>query len=169
MKSVYLGGTISPSPEHLEWRERVKRWANFPSLFRPGVIIYSRCEIIDPLEHQNPKHFTTDGLHDSTTPDSLFVRADIADIQRADIVMCVYWNAPVDMREHPFGVVAPSASYRRQSIGTWAEFGIAAYLHKPIIVVSDDNAVLDHPFVKVFAAAKVATIDAAIMALEKLI
>lgn len=139
---VYLAGTISPKPEHLEWRQQAARFieARLPH------------EALSPLRFQNPADFTGDGLHDASCPDSMFVANDIADLKRSDVVLLVFWKGAT-----------------RQSIGTWAEFGIAALLHKPVIVVTDDPAVSGHPFIRRFAAVVVPTVDQGLDWLDKIL
>lgn len=164
MKIVYLGGTITPAPEHMEWRKRVKEWAcgqYYDPILKCLVVspYPTRCLVIDPTDRNDMANVSKDGLHDHTMPDSLFVRADIADIERCDVLMVVYWKGRHENRE----------GLRRQSIGTWMEMGIAAYLHKPIIVVTDDPQVFDYPFVTTFAAGRYNTIEEALKALEVLV
>lgn len=171
MKTVYLAGTISPAPEHLEWRKRVKEWAVEGECW--GSV---RCLTVDPCDRNNMRNVTADGLHDTTMPDSLFVRADVADIERADVVMVVYWKARPGLQcvgESASGEKweweENAAGLRRQSIGTWAEFGMAAYLGKPIVVVSDDPSVVEHPFVRTLAAGIYSTLEEGLKALEVLV
>jgi hypothetical protein len=162
-----VAGTITPAAEHLEWRKRVKEWARD----NPANAWFDRCLVIDPTDRNDMRNVTKDGLHDTTMPDSLFVQADIADVQRADVVVCVYWKAstPAIYCLEDGQRYLTRVTERRQSIGTWCEFMVAAYLHKPIIVVTDDPSVSEHPFVKVYASAVHSTIGKGLEALEVLV
>lgn len=152
MFKLYLGGTITAKTEHLSWRDEVRKIFNNGRMpWRPPI------QIVDPLRMQDPANFTKDGLHDAATPDGFFVAVDIDNVKHSDAVMLVYWQHD----EYP--------GYRRQSIGTWAELGIAIDNHIPVIVVSDDPKVLDHPFVKCRAAIAVRTVKEACQWVRKML
>jgi nucleoside 2-deoxyribosyltransferase len=139
---VYLGGTISADPKHREWRQEIAGW-----LHSRGHTTY------DPMTKHSPENFINDGLHDLAVRDTEFVHRDMMHLPKCDIVICAFFKD--DDRE-----------YRRQSIGTWAEFGIAFWLRKPIIVYTDDMEVAEHPFVNVYATDVVLSMDELKRALE---
>lgn len=132
---VYLSGTITADPRTHTWREDVM-----------GLLWQGDHVGISPMRGKDPKRLSKDGLK-GDIPASLFVRRDINDIHTCDI-MLIYF---------PKGICPD-----RQSIGTWAEFGIAIERSIPIIVVSDDPQVVEYPFIKVFAAAIVPTLEEAV-------
>lgn len=106
--------------------------------------------ILDPLRYQDPLHFTDGGLHDAKVPDSFFVSADVLEIRRADILFVVFWKQA------------------RQSVGTFMEMGMAAAAGKPIILVTDDPQVADHPFVGRYAAVVCSTVEEGIAWVRKM-
>ncbi len=136
---VYLAGTISKDPKHLEWRKEIER-----------TLDWTVHDVVSPLRFQDPTQFTEGGLHDKSIPDSFFVATDMHDVRRCDIVFLVFWR-----------------NSGRQSVGTWAEFGIAADHNKVIIVVTDDPDVADHPFILRRAAVVVSTIEVGMSYLKK--
>lgn len=144
---VYLAGTISKDPEHLRWREHLTE-----------TFKNTNHTIVSPMRFQDPKHFTKGGLHDNTTPDSFFVAVDYRDVSEADVVFLVFWKGDYEARY-----------LCRQSVGTWSEFGIATFLHTPVIVVTDDPDVFDHPFIKRKAAIIVSTVEEGLEWLRKIL
>jgi hypothetical protein len=132
---VYLSGTITADPATHKWREDIAF-----TLAEMGHTSYS------PMRGKDPDSLDRLGLA-SNIPASLFVRRDLADLE-ASTVMILYF---------PKGVCND-----RQSIGTWAEFGVAMHLHIPIIVVSDEPTVLNHPFIKIGAAVCISTLEEAV-------
>jgi hypothetical protein len=132
---IYLAGTISEDPKHLEWRTLLTE-----------TFKNTHHTIVSPMRFQNPEQFTKDGLHDKSVPDSFFVATDYSDVANADVVFLVYWKNSPGKTFAEVDSGAPCCKERRQSIGTWAEFGIATFLHIPTIVVTDDPDVADHPF-----------------------
>ena len=185
VKSVYLGGTISPAFEHNAWREKVKEWAFRRVYFNPqypeigSVRGEPFCLVIDPTDRNDMRNVSADGLHDCSMPDALFVDADIADIERCDVLMVVYWRGRAAnlacphcfISNRPSVLDSPCDAHmkRRQSIGTWGEMLLAYYLHKPIIVVTDDPDVAGHPFTLRCASAIESTIEGALKRLEVLV
>lgn len=126
------------------------------------------------MRYQNPATFTRGGLGDSSTPSSFFWKVDKGDLARADVLVLVYWRGGVEhyCREIPCckeGVACPAHGRRRQSVGTWAEFGLAIMRGIPIIVVTDDPDVRDHPAIQQEAAIVVETVEEAWGWLEKLL
>jgi len=131
MLTVYLAGSISSGAEHLNWRD-----------LAAGVLKDAGITVLSPLRFQSPDNFTHGGLHDATVPDGFMVKVDLADVRKADAILLVYWKG--------FG---------RQSVGTWAEFGVAMELGTPVVVVTDDPNVADHPFIRCGAAAITNTVE----------
>ena len=141
---VYLGGTISPHPSHLNWRKLAS-----------DVLHDHGITSVDPIRFQSPSNFSEDGLADSTVPASFMTNVDLADVRSCDALLIVYW--------------APrNGSTARKSVGTWVEFGVASHLHKPIFVVTDDPAVRDHPFVRTLAAQVFDRVEPALNAILRL-
>jgi len=179
VKSVYLGGTISPAFEHNAWREKVKEWAHSACKYAPRECL--GCEpvnVIDPTDRNDMRNVSEDGLHDCSMPDALFVDADIADIERCDVLMVVYWAGGASLtcphcrifnRAGVDDLPCEAHRRRRQSIGTWGEMLLAYYLHKPIVVVTDDPSVREHPFTLRCASAIEETIEGALKRLEVLV
>ena len=146
--NVYLAGTITAEERHLAWRETltkfVESWGHTSST---------------PLRYQDPSQFQDDGLHDKEVPSSFFVRCNTADLDRSDIVFLVFWKGVINKRyseQSKSGILLPQPEmtnqFRRQSIGTWCEFWQAVYTHKPVIVVTDDHTVAEHPYIANHAA-----------------
>lgn len=135
---VYLCGSIGTVNinEHLSWRERIREMAADGPNGRPTTF-----DIRDPLRYQNPENLTHGGLHDAKVPDSFFVAMDVADVRRADILFVVFWKQ------------------ERQSVGTFMEMGMAGILGKPIILVTDDPQVADHPFVHRYVSIVCKTVE----------
>lgn len=68
--------------------------------------------------------------------DAMYVERDIVDVRGSDLVLLYF---PKE--------ICPS----RQSIGTWAEFGIAVANKIPVVVVTDDVEIACHPFIRRFS------------------
>lgn len=136
MFKVYLAGTVTPETRHLQWRKVAAEHLD------RRVVGDTVITLIDPLRFQDPKNFSANGLSDKTCPNSLFVSVDINDVlNHADAMLLVYYTS-----DDPNG-------YRRQSIGTWIEFGLAAVVrHIPVVVVTDDPEVAEYPFITRLAA-----------------
>jgi hypothetical protein len=150
MITVYLCGSIGTVniEEHLSWRERVSGACDVAnSDCAPTNLTFL---VRDPLRYQNPASFTDGGLHDAKVPDSFFVAMDVADVRRADVLFVVFWKQ------------------ERQSVGTFMEMGMAAGLGKPMILVTDDPQVADHPFVNRFVSIVCKSVDEGIAWLKKM-
>lgn len=118
--SVYLAGTVTPDPENLSWREAAK-----------GYFLGKGWEPINPVRFQLPMHWDKLGLNDCKVPAGFLVDVDLADVRRCTAMMLVVWkNCP------------------RQSIGTWYEFAAAVNAGKPVVVVTDDPTISQHPFIQ---------------------
>lgn len=128
---VYLAGTITADKATHEWRETAAH------AFRMlGHHAFS------PMREKNIKSFSADGLK-SSEPPSLFVERDEQDIMACDAVL--FYTLGIENLE-------------RQSIGTWAELGLARAYRKPIVVVADHPMVTEYPFIKKWAAIVVPTL-----------
>jgi nucleoside 2-deoxyribosyltransferase len=130
-KFIYLAGPIAglTETEATEWRHEVR------SLLPHNVVGISplRCE---PLELG--KVYTDDGATDKMWSDPRAINAkNWLDTESADLVLAYL---PKEMND------------RRPSIGTIIEIGWTIGLKKPLIVVSDDKQVLDHPLIECNAA-----------------
>ena len=135
---VYLSGTITKDPKHLEWR----KWAE-------AVLSEHDIGVLSPVRGKNPEDWTKDGLNGSACTaysGGAFVFRDRRDLERCNAVLLYFPESP-----------------GRQSIGTWAEFGYAVWgLGKPVVVVSELPEVIGHPFVYRLAAKVVPTLEEAI-------
>ena len=142
---IYLCGSIGTVniDEHLSWRQQAARELK-------SLVPTTGFRIYDPLRYQDPKSFTHGGLHDEKVPDSFFVAADVMDVKRADVMLVVFWKQ------------------ERQSVGTFMEMGMAAILGKPIILVTDDSQVADHPFVHRFASVVCKTVEEGIAWIQRM-
>jgi len=136
--NVYLSGTISADPKTHRWRREAAR-----------LLASHMC--ISPMRGKDPAKISASGL-ESDVPVSLFVRRDLADIRGCDVLLLYF---PRD--------ICPNG---RQSIGTWAELGVAIERRMPIVVVSDDPSVTQHPFLKIYAAAIVGTLKEAVKVID---
>lgn len=140
----YLSGSISHAPEHNTWRPVVTQ-----RLEQAGHLV------LDPMRGKRLEDISPDGMRTvgEGVPPELFVARDFTDLRVADALFVVYPKAP----KGPEGM-------RRQSVGTWMECGIAAWLHKPIILVTDDPNVYGHAFVLTHAAFITAELERGIQA-----
>lgn len=123
-KYIYMGGTISPAPEHREWRQ-----PTHAKLYSHGITG------LDPMRGKDWDAVTPDGLR-SNIPGQLFCARDKADIKRSSVVLLHF---PIEIP--------------RQSIGTWAELGFAIAYDKPLVVSSPLGYVFNHPFIVKWADA----------------
>lgn len=154
---VYLAGTINTEPWTREWREQLSTWLRF----RGHVPL-------NPMRYQNPETFKRDGLSDTSTPSSFFWKTDMGDLARADVVVVQYRQTQTNGANWRIKFLGESV-YRRQSVGTWIELGIASWLHKPIIVITDDPDVRDHPAIQQCAAIVVDNLTEATQWLNKIL
>ena len=144
MKTVYLCGTVTPDPKHLQWRDQVvERFAE------------TNIMPLSPVRGKDPKNWTKDGLEgvgDVPYSDGGFVPRDMYDVRRADALLVYFMEAP-----------------ERQSLGTWIEFGWADAWGKPIVVCSTLNEVIKHPFIYKRACRVVSDLESACDYLEFLL
>ena len=136
MPKVYLAGTITPNPKHLAWRQRAE-----------STLAMHNIDAISPVRGNSPADWTADGLDgvDTVYADGGFVPRDERDIRRCDAVLLFFMD--------------PLA---RQSVGTWAEFGMAYALGKPVVVCSGLPEIAQHPFVRRWSAKVVPDMEAAV-------
>ena len=131
---VYLCGTITQNPKHLEWRKQAT-----------AMLADYGIDTLNPVRGKNPSDWRKDGLDSVNTPYAKggFVPRDRMDVLlRCDALLLGFWE-PLD----------------RQSIGTWWEAGWADSKGKPIVVCSELPEVVEHPFVWRQAAKVCATLE----------
>lgn len=129
---VYLGGSITKDPKHLNWRGTMQE-----------QLMLAGHRALSPMRGKDSTRLGEKGLTSDIDP-MLFCERDRMDVERADVVISAYF-----------------AGLPRQSLGTWVEAGWAIWLHRPWIVYTDDPDVRFHPFVKKWAAAVVTAPDLA--------
>ncbi len=125
---VYLAGTITADPSTHAWRATACE-----HLRNNGHVPLS------PMRRKDPKEISPNGLTSDISP-MLFVERDEKDIRSADMMII---NA--------LGM----DKLKRQSIGTWAEMGMARILHLPIILIATHHDVTTYPFILKWACAVV--------------
>lgn len=136
---VYLAGTITADPATHAWRTETV------------IQLRARWHVpLNPMRGKDPSKVSKDGLKSDISP-LLFVERDLADIRSAD-VMLVY----------TLGI----EKLERQSIGTWAEFGVAIERRIPLVFVATHPQVVNYPFVVKYAAAVVPTLDEALKVID---
>ena len=138
VRLVYLCGTITPDPKHLDWRKDAEEYFRIHGI---GVL--------SPVRGKDPSNWHKDGLEgndDQVYSHGGFVARDERDILRSDCIL-LYFSA--------------AAKPGRQSIGTWAEMGYAKSEGIPIVVASDMPEVFGHPFVYRWATRVCPTLDEA--------
>lgn len=136
---VYLAGTITADPKTHSWRA--------VALERLALAGHRG---LSPLRKKDISSFSKDGLK-SSEPPSLFVERDEEDIKRCDVILV-----------YTLGV----ETLTRQSIGTWAEVGLARAYRKPIIIVADHPMVTGYPFLVKWAAKIVPTLEEALAVVD---
>lgn len=139
---VYLCGTITADPATHEWRVDAMM-----ALAKRGIKVRS------PMRGKNVGSLSKDGLT-SNIPPLLFTARDLRDIHKSDALLI-----------YTLGI----ETLNRQSIGTWAEFGIAIERGIPIVFVATDPSVVNHPFVKKWASVVVPTLHEAVVWLDWLV
>jgi len=140
-KFVYLAGPIAglTEDEATTWRDYVCQ--QLP--YRIEGISPLRCE---PIE--KGMTYTSPGAVDKMWSDPRAINAkNWLDTESSDLVLAYL---PKEMND------------RRPSIGTIIEIGWSIGLKKPLIVVSDDKQIMDHPLIECNAAWRLDTLDDAI-------
>ena len=140
-KYIYLAGPIAGLTE-----EEATTWRNDVDLMLPDNIVGIsplRCEPLRP-----GMVYTDDGATDKMWSDPRAINAkNWLDTESSDLVLAYL---PKQMND------------RRPSIGTIIEIGWTLGLKKPLIVVSDDNQMLDHPLIECNAAWRLKELDDAV-------
>jgi nucleoside 2-deoxyribosyltransferase len=137
---------MTSDPKTREWRNRATQMLAIQS----GLDGFGLVTTVDPFRGQPKEKVSKDGLK-GAMPGVFLSRRDKWTIDRCDVMlMCV------------LGI----EDLKRQSIGTWAEFGYAGMTGKvPVIVVADHQSVLEHPFVEDLASVVVPTLEEAVKAI----
>ena len=140
-KYIYLAGPIAgcTETEATEWRDHVC------TFFPHGIVGISplRCE---PLK--KGLTYTDEGATPKMWSDPRAIATkNWLDTESADLVLSYL---PKEMND------------RRPSIGTIIEIGWAIGLRKPLIVVSDDDYVLEHPLIQRNASWRFDNLDDAV-------
>ena len=135
--NIYLSGTITPDPKHNAWR----------AVFHEQFTLDGH-DVYDPMRFKNIADLDAKG-YTSAIPPSLFTARDKADIMKSDVMIVVF-----------------KRGLKRQSIGTWWECGWADLMNIPLIVMTDDPDVMNHPFILKWAALVAKTPEAVIQAVR---
>ena len=144
-KVIYLAGPIAglTEDEATTWRDDVAEQLREASNGNIIGISPLRCEPVVP-----GMTYTPPGAVDKMWRDARAIKAkDWLDTESADLVLAYL---PKEMND------------RRPSIGTIIEIGWTIGLKKPLIVVSDDKQVLDHPLIECNAAWRFETLGDAV-------
>lgn len=140
-KYIYLAGPIAGLTE-----DEATTWRKDVDLMLPDNIIGIsplRCE---PIE--KGMTYTAPGAVDKMWSDSRAINTkNWLDTESADLVLAYL---PKEMND------------RRPSIGTIIEIGWSIGLRKPLIVVSDDKQIMEHPLIKCNAAWRLTELDDAV-------
>lgn len=140
-KYIYLAGPIAGLNE-----SEATTWRNYVNDRLPyGVVGISplRCE---PLNEG--MHYTEEGASPKLWSDPRAISSkNWLDTESSDLVLAYL---PKEMNE------------RRPSIGTIIEIGWTIGLKKPLIVVSDDDQILEHPLIQCNASWRLDNLDDAI-------
>ena len=140
-KFIYLAGPIAgcTQEEANEWREYVR------SMLPHGIVGISplRCE---PLKEG--MKYTEEGASPKMWSDPRAIATkNWLDTESCDLVLAYL---PKELNE------------KRPSYGTVIEIGWAIGLRKPLIVVSDDKYLMDHPLIKHNASWRLDSLDDAV-------
>jgi len=116
-QKVYLCGTITPDDKHLDWRKEAEEFLRIEGI---GVL--------SPVRGKDPEDWTKDGLEGKAR--TTYARGGFVERDEMDMADCraVLLRFMADARPD------------RQSIGTWAEYGLCALaggLGRPVVVVTD--------------------------------
>jgi nucleoside 2-deoxyribosyltransferase len=140
-KYIYLAGPIAglTETEATEWRHEVR------SLLPYNIIGISplRCEPLQP-----GMTYTDEGATGEMWADPRAINAkNWLDTESSDLVLAYL---PKEMND------------RRPSIGTIIEIGWSIGLKKPLIVVSDDKQIMEHPLIECNAAWRLDNLEDAV-------
>ena len=140
-KYIYLAGPIAGLTE-----EEATTWRYDVNLMLPDNIIG-----ISPLRCEPLKEgmvYTDDGATDKMWSDPRAINSkNWLDTESSDLVLAYL---PKEMND------------RRPSIGTIIEIGWSIGLKKPLIVVSDDKQIMEHPLIECNAAWRLDELDDAV-------
>ena len=140
-KYIYLAGPIAGRTE-----DEATTWRHEVTLQLPHNIVGIsplRCE---PIEEGMT--YTSPGAVDKMWSDPRAINAkNWLDTESSDLVLAYL---PKEMNE------------RRPSIGTIIEIGWSIGLKKPLIVVSDDKQIMEHPLIECNAAWRLDELDDAV-------
>ena len=140
-KYIYLAGPIAGLTE-----EEATTWRHDVNFMLPDNIIGIsplRCEPVKP-----GMMYTSPGAVDKMWSDPRAINAkNWLDTESADLVLAYL---PKEMND------------KRPSIGTIIEIGWTLGLKKPLIVVSDDKQLLNHPLIECNAAWRLDNLDDAV-------
>ena len=140
-KYIYLAGPIAGLTE-----EEATTWRHDVNFMLPDNIIGIsplRCEPVKP-----GMTYTTPGAVDKMWSDPRAINAkNWLDTESSDLVLAYL---PKEMND------------KRPSIGTIIEIGWTLGLKKPLIVVSDDKQLLNHPLIECNAAWRLDNLDDAV-------
>jgi nucleoside 2-deoxyribosyltransferase len=137
--TIYLCGSITADPVTHRWRRVAE-----------SIAANLDMTTLSPMRGKDPDRISKDGLT-SDIPAMLFTTRDLRDIHNSDVLLL-----------YALGI----ESLDRQSIGTWAEFGIAIERGMPIVVVATAPSVTQHPFVVKWASAVVPTLQEAMQTIN---
>ena len=131
----YLAGFIAGNKiqDCIAWRRKIVTYY----ALRAWDIIW-----LDPMNGKAIGSITPEGFK-SDIPGPAFVDRDIKNVEDSDLIIA---------NLNTFGEV-------RSPTGTICEIAIAGYLHKPLIVISDDNNYIEHPWIKDFASIIVPSVE----------
>ncbi len=135
---VYLAGYICGTKlkECIEWRKRIRDYYESYKGVRYPI------DWLDPLNSGELDNIDDKGLK-SNLPRNAIVQKDLLSIENADILI-----ANLDT----FGEERPP-------IGTICEIAIAWYMRKPIILITNQENYIEHPFLSYFASMVVKDVD----------
>jgi len=138
MFSVYLAGYIHGEvlDKCIEWRNKIKEF------FYLNPKWFKEIFILDPLNGKDLNSITPDGLK-SNIPSQAIVHGDYLSVKRADLIVA---------NLNTFGK-------NRASVGTFFELAWAYEQKKPVIIITDEEQYLEHPFIKTTASVFVKSVD----------
>lgn len=134
-KSIYLGGGITglSFQEANDWREYSIKW-----LLRYGIKGISPLRDKQYLKDEKDlKHFYSAQV--LSLPKSITCR-DLYDVKNCDIILMNFSNAKIP------------------SIGSCCELGYAKAFEKPVITITEDNQIHNHPFINEISSFTVKTL-----------
>ena len=130
---IYLAGYIEFQnggkeliPECMEWRKYIRDYyQNYHTL--SGTVLDYGIQFFDPLIGESP---------DVRLCDALIFNKDYLSIKNCDVIVC------------NFNTFNKTNENRRPPIGTLIESGLAYEMKKQVIVISDEDRYVNHPFIQ---------------------